>query len=97
MKMANEPMTPKELLASKQAAITPPKTVRIIIEENDAIPPTGLFIGLNGRGYLVQAGVEVNVPAALIETVIQVVEMLFGLGNLTVEALDRLTLDLPVQ
>ena len=65
--MANEPMTPKELLAAKQAAITAPKTIRIIIEENDAIPPTGLFNGLNGRGYVVQAGVEVNVPAALIE------------------------------
>lgn len=43
----------------------PPKTVarfKVILEEDPAIPPTGLFISANGRPYLLQAGVEAEVP-----------------------------------
>lgn len=43
------------------------KTVRIVLEENDNIPPTGLFVGENGRGYIIRAGEEVDVPPGLIE------------------------------
>ena len=59
--MAIETDTPK----SKVTA--PMKTKRIIIEEGEHIPPTGLFVALNGRGYLIQPGVEVNVPVGIIE------------------------------
>jgi hypothetical protein len=38
------------------------QTIKIRIEENDNIPPTGLFVGHNGTGYLIRAGEEVNVP-----------------------------------
>lgn len=43
------------------------QTTRIILEENDEIPPIGLFLGLNGKGFLIQPGVEVDVPNGLID------------------------------
>jgi hypothetical protein len=46
---------------------TPTKTVRINVEENDAIPPSGLFVSLNGRAYLIQPGKNVDVPVGVVE------------------------------
>jgi hypothetical protein len=41
--------------------------VRILLEESDEIPPTGLFVGLNGRGFLLRPGEELDVPAGVKE------------------------------
>ena len=42
------------------------KLVRIVLEENENIPPTGQFFGLNGRTWLLRPGDEADVPQGLI-------------------------------
>lgn len=60
-------------LSTQKKVTSAPKTVRIVLEENDAIPPTGLFVGDNGRGYLIRPGEEVDIPLGVLEILSQAV------------------------
>jgi hypothetical protein len=42
-----------------------PRT-RIMLEENDQIPPNGQFFGADGVGYMLKAGEEADVPESII-------------------------------
>lgn len=48
-------------------ALMPKDWARIILEENENIPPIGLFIGLNGASWILRPGFEVGVPPGIIE------------------------------
>jgi len=55
---------PKAPRAKAKAA---PERVKIILEESEHIPPTGLFVGDNGVGYILVAGEEIDVPVGVVE------------------------------
>lgn len=42
------------------------KRIRIILEENDNIPPTGQFFGVQGKGYILRPGEVADVPMSII-------------------------------
>lgn len=44
-----------------------PERVRIVLDEDDSIPPGGLHLGLNGYAYRLMPGMEVDVPIGIID------------------------------
>ncbi len=60
----------REQTASAQGPSPLPASVKRIwiqLEDNNEIPPTGQFIGINGRSYQLRAGEPAQVPQELIE------------------------------
>ena len=52
--------------AKKAAKPKAEKWFTIILEENDNIPPTGQFFGINGRSFILKPGEKVSVPEGII-------------------------------
>lgn len=50
------------------------KKVWIVLEDNTNIPPTGQVIGLNGRMWMLRAGVPAEVPLGIINVLNDAVE-----------------------
>ena len=64
---------PKPKRAGKAAGNQPVPTpsgermFTIVLEESDEIPPTGQFVGVNGRSWIIRPGEEVTVPECVLE------------------------------
>lgn len=53
--------------AADSAVVGAERMFTIILEESDEIPPTGQFVGVNGRTWMIRPGEEVTVPACVLE------------------------------
>lgn len=62
-----------DTLQAQAAAVELPQTpanvprVRILIEDNDAIPPGGQFLQANGVPFLLQSGMEMDAPVSVLD------------------------------
>lgn len=62
----DEEDAPKPKVSKGAEDVIGDERVWIILEESKEIPPTGQFIGLNGRSWMIRPGVPVHVPKAII-------------------------------
>lgn len=62
-----EPPKKPRLKAVKAVQGGSTERVRIILEENPDIPPTGQFVGHNGIGYILRPGEPMDVPLGVKE------------------------------
>lgn len=63
--------SPKPAAGSKKDKI---ERTTIILAKNPDIPPTGLYIGHNGTGYLLKPGKEADVPNFILDILDNAVE-----------------------
>lgn len=61
-----------------------PKRVTIVLEENETIPPTGQFISVQGRSYMLRPGDPASVPVEVLNVLndaVQEVPMIDSMTN----------------
>lgn len=63
--------------------------IKIILEENENIPPTGQFFGLNGTGYLLRAGEVAEVPSGIVDILDHAVQMVPVVDPITKQPVDH--------
>ena len=69
---AEPPAKVEEILTAQKLAKGP--KVEIILEEQDNIPPTGQFIGIQGVGYILRPGEKARVPLPLLSVLNDAIE-----------------------
>lgn len=52
---------------TKAVGIPKQRLVRIVLDDNEDIPPTGQSVALNGKAYMIVPGHEVDVPPGVVE------------------------------
>lgn len=63
--------------------------VKIILEENENIPPTGQYFGINGTGYLLRAGEVAEVPEGIIDVLDNAVQLVPVVDPVTKQPVDH--------
>jgi hypothetical protein len=77
---------PNPLPAKKPAKRSAPKQAeavkrrKILLEDNEHIPPTGQFFSVNGRAYILEAGKPVDVPEEIVSVLNDAVQT-FAITN----------------
>ena len=66
--------TDNEIVMEQNDLMRGAKRIKIRLEQNKEIPPSGQFIGINGVGYLLVPGVDVDVPEFLLDALDAAVE-----------------------
>ena len=66
--------TDNDIVMEQNALMRGAKRIKIRLEQNKEIPPSGQFIGINGVGYLLVPGVDVEVPEFLLDALDAAVE-----------------------
>jgi hypothetical protein len=61
------PLSAKSTPKKAKPAPEQEEKVRIMLEDNDQIPPGGQFIQVNGRSFMIQPGHEVDVPRCVLD------------------------------
>lgn len=66
--------TDNDIVMEQNTLMRGAKRIKIRLEQNKEIPPSGQFIGINGVGYLLVPGVDVEVPEFLLDALDAAVE-----------------------
>src|SRR5579863_723130 len=64
----------EKLIDEMGSNVKRPAKVRIYLEDSPNVPPGGQFFGVNGKSFLLQSGVEAEVPRGIIDVLDNAIE-----------------------